>query len=403
MSRDFLQSHIGPESPLVLGFNPLDNSPWLARKWRVAINSVLDRRDIQPDTPGQYSNTTVYKIPKIAEKITKVQHIHTVSALARVGGTYARFEDFAGFDHIDNIQISYAGNLIQTIYGMQLYLWHRMHKRQDKQDAEAILVAGNRTVAERNADSAAAQTWVIDVPCFFTYETHSSFPIMVLADELRWETTFRPLAAIVQSDAAVGNVTGTLTQQLMRVWFVHNIQLERDMMKTGVNEGNGLIFPILDVERQNLTLLPSGNQSFNVRLTNAKAPCSYFQFFIRKNSNINVNHANTFNAFENLREWDMTANAQPLKRTVEHDYNLYHINPLYYEGTPRDSIYGDSFSLVPENKYDCNGSNYFAMQNNPTLNITMPAVLGENHYSDVYLYVENFIQVKGPDVVKIFK
>lgn len=403
MSRDFLQSHVGPQSPMVLGYNPLENSPWLSRKWRVTINHMLDRRDLGPETAGTWGALSVYKLPKLAEKITKIQLVTVVSPLTRVAGTYARFEDFVGFDHIDRVELSYAGNMLQTLYSLQLYFWHRMHKRQDKQDAEAVITAGNLTVAERNALALGAQTWYLDLPFFFTYETHSSFPLMVLADELRLEVYFKNLQNIVQSDDAVGNITCTITNQYVKVTFVHNINLERNIVKQGAQEGNGLLFPILDVERQTQVPLLAGDTQYPVRLTNVKSPCTYYQFVLRKNSNINTNNGNTFNAFENLKNHDLYANSQPLVRTIEHDYNLFYLNPLYYEGPCRDSIYGNSFSLVPENKYDANGSNLFSNQNNPTINIQMPATLGENYYFDGLFYVENFIQLKGADVIKVFK
>lgn len=405
MSKDFLQSHVGPESPLVLGFNPLTDSPWLPRKWRVTINHIIDRRDVAPESSGQPGGSTVYKWPKIAEKVTKIQVMTTHAALAQTGGTYVCFEDFAGFDEIDHVDISYAGNPLQTIYGLQMYIWHRLHKRQDKQDAEAVLVGGNMTQAERITAAASAQKFYVDIPAFFTYETHSSFPLLVLAEEIRFEVFYKQLSQVVNSDASLGNVTGgAITTQALRISFVQNIKSEKNIINSAVNEGNGIIFPILDVERQPLNLLQSGNTSFNVKITNAKAPCSYFSFVARKNSKINsTTYGNTFNQFETVSNWDLMANSDYLIRNVEHDYNLFYLNPLYYEGPPRDNIYGSSFSLVPENRYDCNGSNYFAMQNNPTLDVTMPSALGENYYLDAFFFVENFIQIKGPDVIKIFK
>ncbi len=408
MSRDLLQSHVGPESPLVLGFNPITDSPWLPRNWKKTINHIIDRRDIPAESTGNFGSQTVYKLSKVAEKVSKIQHIVTTSAFTRTGGTFARFCDYVGFEMHDRIELSYAGNPLQTLYGLQLYLWHRMHKRQDKADAEAILVGGNLTTTQRNDTSGgrgtAAQTFYVDLPFFFTYETHNSFPILVLAEELRIEVHYKTVPQIVQSDATLGNVTVNVTNQELRVTYVHNIQKERDILKVGVNSENGVLFPILDVERQPLYLITSGSTTAQIKLTNPKSPCTYFQFVLRQNADINsATYGNIFNNFQAITSWDAEANNNPLVRLVEHDYQMYYINPLYYEGTPRDFVYGHSFSLMPENKMDAHGSNYFAMQNNPLININFTSAIGSNWYFDGFFYVHNYIQVKGPDVVKIFK
>jgi hypothetical protein len=411
MSRDLLQSHVGPESPLVLGFNPITDSPWLPRNWKKTINHLIDRRDLPTESSGQFGGHSVYKLSKVAEKISKIQSKVTTSAITQSGGTASRFCEYVGFEMYDHIDLSYAGNPLQTLYGLQLYLWHLAHKRSDKRDAEATLVGGGgnfATPAQRNNTGAgkgtAAQTFYTDLPFFFTYETHNSFPILVLAEELRVEVYYKTIPQIVQSDAAVGNVTVTLTNQVLRVTYVHNIQKERDILKNGVNADQGILFPILDVERQPLYLIASGSSSpFQIKLTNPKSPCTYSQFIFRKNSNINTNNGNTFNTFENVSSYNIEANNNPLVREVEHDYQMFYLNPMYYDGSPDDHIYGHSWSLAPENKMDAHGSNYFGMQNNPIINVTFTSAPAENWYFDGFFYVHNFIQVKGPDVIKIFK
>jgi hypothetical protein len=407
MSRDLLQSHVGPESPLVLGFNPITDSPWLPRNWKKTINHIIDRRDLPAESTGTYGGHTVFKISKIAEKVSKLQSVITVSALTRVGGTQSRFVKFVGFEMIDRAELSYAGNPLQTLYGLQLYLWSRMHKRSDKRDSEALLVGGIEAVTTRNTLATAAQTFYVDLPFFFTYETHNSFPILVLAEELRLEIYYKTLPQIVQSDATLGNVTGSITSQELRVTYIHNIQKEREILKVGVNSDDGILFPVLDVERQPLYLIPSGSSSpFQIKLTNPKSPSTYCQFIFRKNSEINsVTYANEPNSFQHIASWNMEANNSPLVREVEHDYQLNYLNPLYYDGRSEENIYGHSWSLMPENRMDAHGSNYFGMQNNPIINVTFSAsnTPAENWYFDGFFYVHNFIQVKGPDVIKIFK
>jgi hypothetical protein len=402
--RDFLQSHVGPESPLLLGFNPITDSPFIPRDWKRTINFTVDRRDINADNAPAFSAEQNFKMPKVAEKVGKLQLVYTISALTNGGaGTYERLVDFAGFEAIDRIEISYAGNHLQTIYGLQLYLWHRMHLRQDKQDAQAHLVGGNLTAAERNTAADAAQTFYVDIPAFFTYETHQSFPPLVLADELRIDVHFKSLNSIVQSDSAVGTVTATITSSKLRVTFINLIQMEREVIKQGTQEGNGLIFPILDVERQSSYQLASGSATHQVKLTNPKSPCSYFLFVVRNNADINTPYANNPFNFQAIDSWNMEANNQPLVRDVEHEYQMYYLNPLYTDATPRDNVYGHYFSLAPENRVDHHGSNYFAMQNNPVINVTHTGALATNHYFDGLFFVHNFIQIKGPDIVKIFK
>lgn len=404
MSREFLQSHVGPESPLLLGFNPINDSPFIPRDWKRSINFTLDRRDINADNSPAFGGEQNFKMPKVAEKVGKIQLIFTISSLTNSGGgSYERLVDFAGFNAIDRVEISYAGNHLQTIHGLQLYLWHRMHLRQDKQDAEAHLVGGNLTTAERNTAADSSQTFYVDLPAFFTYETHQSFPPLVLADEIRIDVHYNTLNNIVQSDSAVGTVSATITSSKLRITFINLTQGERDVIKEGTQTGNGLIYPIMDVERQSSQQLQSGQSSHQVKLTNPKSPCSYFLFVVRANADINTAYDNDPYNFQAIDNWELEANNQPLVRTVEHDYQIYYLNPLYTDATPRENVYGHYFSLSPENRVDHHGSNYFAMQNNPVITINHASSLGTNHYFDGLFFVHNFIQIKGPDIVKIFK
>lgn len=381
-------------------------SLWLPEGWDVSANWHGEWKDIDANVVSGLGGKTVFQIQDTLMDYAGAFVLKfTKPAWVAGGGAIDRMVDFAGYQFIDNVQITYGSNFVRSFTGYELQTYHhRMLKDRDEQDAANELVRGDKSDAERAADYLASVTYYVDIPFWIT-DTRKAIPISVLSHEMNITIQWNTLANLVFSDGAPTTPSPAITDQKMRIYFVHVPSDEQAFLQTQSDTGNGLLYLINDLSSDAVkeVTIPSGSTTFTHRLTNYKSPVVEHIVTIRKASNVN---STTFGNDPFLREQIATITIQgsglDIVPALEHDFLINKIFPLYHSGPPGEYIYVIPHSANPEDARDHYGSlNYFNISN-PTMVLTFPAGLSEDHILDIQPVVKNLVQFKSGDMKKVY-
>lgn len=411
--RDALRLNTGAQDPF---FFTTTNNPFSPEAWSTVNNYLEDRVDLSAKILNGLGGTSSWSLAKVADCAAFVRLDLTLSALSGgSGGSYLAWQDWAAYSVIDQVQVSYAGNRLQTLQGEDIVEMIKSFASEEEVAAERAMAAGDLPLGARQVRAASAQVVRGRLPLFFTVSPQSALPICSLAHEITIDVTYKTLANSVETDhTSITNLSGSITAQTLEVNYVHLTPADRAALVAGTTSRTGFLYKFLDIERQRTTLVSDASTTtFSTALNAIRNPVQFLQVSLRKASALtsttggnryydylSLGPSGTLRVHTNGEDvW-----AAVTEREIEED-----IHNRYWPHAPAFSkLYKLPFAMDPANRVDSSGSLNLGMGANPTLEIafgyTLPNLYGtsENIVLDVKAWVQNTMQIRSGDVQKLF-
>ena len=131
-------------------------------------------------------------------------------------GTTTAFNDFEGYSTIDNVRFFYSNKMFHECYGEELYRKYLQRLTEEQRTGVAALQFGNKTDAQRVANTAATQ-WTVDLMVPWD-KLKKSIPMLAMPNKIRVEVNYKSLAACMRDSASV---TCSITAAKLRCDYVH--------------------------------------------------------------------------------------------------------------------------------------------------------------------------------------
>ena len=131
-------------------------------------------------------------------------------------GTTTAFNDFEGYSTIDNVRFFYSNKMFHVCYGEELYRKYLQRLTEEQRTGVAALQFGNKTDAQRVANTAATQ-WTVDLMVPWD-KLKKSIPMLAMPNKIRVEVNYKSLAACMRDSASV---TCSITAAKLRCDYVH--------------------------------------------------------------------------------------------------------------------------------------------------------------------------------------
>jgi major capsid protein len=398
-TKDFIRANSGVQDPFLWN---TENDPFFPKEWDTTNVFMFDWRPIKPtNSVTAPSQVGYWKLPKISDRIAKVRFEGDVVVTA-TGGTYLRLVDWFGVRVIKKIDVSYNGNLLQTITAKQMY--DRMIIEDDEQDVHAagVLAGGNWTKSQRENAVAGGATWHFqwDLPLFFTVDPSYALQTIALSNEISIDVTIEDPGKLVETDGTSPVVT--LSNIQLSILALHATPMDRaKTLKSSMME-DGFIFKFVDYVSQQYQS-PANETAPSIQLTAIRGPVIDLRTTRQRDSNINsTTFANDPNVYELIPHVNEQANGSDVFRNELGNSMLFYHNRLFHRGPVGSRIYSISHAIEPDHKIHSTGSLNYGNLNAPTVVLTQPAI-NEVTWIDICGVESNFIQLKGGDIIKIFK
>lgn len=354
--------------------------------------------------------TRTFRIPKLADKITKARLMCQMSALSGGGGTYRRFSDYLGYALVDNIQLFSANNRLQYLTGDDLFLRNVKYMDTEQQDAENVLVAGNLSQSQRNSLATGVQELILDIPFYcFQQRGKALNPFQTAIEyEIRWR--IKKLNDVIETD---GTPAATLSEIKLRLETVHVEAAERDHITDLVQQQHGIVYKMDDHQRSAFTDgTTSATTSQKCVLDSHRGATKVLNFMVRTTSEINgtttINRP--YDNFHQVPAFRLTsAGGDEIVASNEDLYNRYVEFKDHYPAPAGKRIYSHSFCSHPSNHNDVTGTMNFGNINKPTLELqwgSQIAGAAVNAPASAYTVTviteeHNFIQHSNGEIIQV--
>ena len=466
MPRDLLSTATTPMSGLVTGTQSL----FERRPWQTHANFNKDLRDVEPtSTKAGSGGTTTWKIDRtIGDYVGQIQLILDLTGVAAINDTTAlpvwtaantQWTNGVAKSIIDKIELIYGGNTIESWKPLEMeadlqlkndpFTLNHIGKLEISEDAYTSL--------ERGFDESTLTPRVyLDMPFNFTKALNKHLPVATLAKDFTIKVTYvnftgtgvRRLVDYLITAAdditklelyASGDADATvvITDQLMRVEYIHVPSDEQERMLEARDSQDGLLYisEELKAQRDNQFTISSGVtavQEWKIKLDEFNGPISELFFVIRSvNRDLDITLDQTapatlqYNEFNflggdpipgavgelddqvvTLDSMQITGSGKDITPQLERDYLLYNINGKLHRGDAGHNIFSYSWSVDPEDEHNASGSLEFFNISNPILVLRAhhPASIAEDtvYRVDVFGRTKNFQQLVGGDWQKVF-
>lgn len=403
MVKEVLNTKYNIADPLHLADYMPGNSAYGYKGYMKLPNKEEEILYLTPDGTVDWGKTIRFKIPKRWTFIGPIQLEAVVSAVTPNGGGTARLVDFAGFRINEKSSARYGSNQVQDITHEDLIRLHQLFKRKNIREAEATLVGGNLSIIERESKASASQTFLCDLPFWWTHHPSLYLNRDALSHDLEILVTTPSVGDMTQGTSGT-TPSVTLSSLQLRVVGVHVEDHERDDHTAATLNGAGVVAAIRDFERQFDNVLPSGQTTYQIPLTSLKGLCSDFRFTVKnytqKTSPGTINN----DPYSNLAiaSWEIKAGGVQIvdSRTAMQDES-YH--------RPRDHIsdvaaryYGYSPSADCEDFLNSTGHHNYSGFTQPTLYITFDAAPAVSIVVDPWMLTYNTVQHSKAEILKNF-
>jgi len=361
-----LHRNTGIVDPLLFSEDTIDSYFWY-HGYKTIKNFFLVRKDVTPNESapalGGISN---FKIPIIADKWGTVQLMFKLGALGVTGGTYARFVDFVGYCAWEYIELDFSTNEVYTIYPEDLFLKYR-HLCIEHREAEAEIIVGDKSDAERDLAATAEQQLIVDLSFPHTRATSHWMEIMQLAQEPKIIIKWKTLAQIVNTDGT--SPVATLSDVKLRCTYVHFDNDERDNNTERVEQEDGVIRLFDDFKMEISDDIPIGTTGERrFKINNFRTSTKTFTFLvIVKEDRTTPLDNNYFGNLQPISKFYLESADGKIIEPIEDLYSRFYLWPLHHEAPAGDFIYEINFGLEPDNLIDATGSYNFGNATNITL------------------------------------
>jgi hypothetical protein len=371
-----LQRNTGIVDPLIFSDEISDSYFWY-HGYSTIKNHFLVRKDIQPEQSSvALGGKTIFKIPNIADKAGPVQLMWTQSNVTS-DGTYTRYNDFLGFIAWEKIELIYSTGEIYVLYPEDCFKKYRQIQGIEQRDAQAEIIAGDKTPTQRDALALTDQELIVDLPFPHARATSRWLEIMQLAHEPRVEITWKKQEDIIETDGTAASVLQdndaavAISNPTLRVTYVHLDGDERDANTARTESEDGIIRLFSDFRIENV-IIPSGTTGeYTIKINNFRTSTKLFAFMLRLNSDVTTNYANDwFGNLQSIEWWQLEGADGKIIEPIEDRYNRFYLHPMYHAGPAGEYLYEHSWALAPDDFLNATGSYNLGNTTNATLRIS---------------------------------
>ena len=335
-------------------------------------NTFKTHKDITPvnNSETYVGKEVIFDVPRGTDLIGDCEILYDVDPIAVPGdGTYARCVDYFAFFNIDYIEVVYASNHIQTIRPAQLISDHRRRPTLTDRDAINECVAGDKTVAERDALALTSQEVILRVPFAWAARTDYYLPVFSLSDTVKIHVKFKPAEDWIETDGVTKPVP-VIKNLKLRIAHIHMEESER-LKIFGISQTDG-IFWLWNQTKYQEFYIPIGTKGYYaLQLKNFNTSTRRCGFIIRKEADLITPWAKNYVDWQKAAHWYLEGSSGRLTEPISHKYQVFSVNKKYHHAPVADEIalYGHNFSENPDVDTDAFGSMQFHNITNTTLQI----------------------------------
>lgn len=407
MSKETLNSKFNVQDPLHISDYHPSLSPYGYKGYVKFPNFEREIQQINPVSNGPALNSSArFTFPKRSTYIGQHQLVATLSAVTANGGGTACCVDFVGFRLYPLIQYRFASNMLQQLDYITLHLLHKLFKRKEAQVAEAVLVRGNLSIAERESLAAGTQKLYTDIPCFWTHH-HSLFLNRdALSHDLELNVTLASAGDITQGTSGT-TPTVTLSDLYVRTQLHHVEDNERDDATARTLSGVGEVKSIRDFELQTSNVIAGGQANYQINLSLMKGLVSDFRFVFRRTTALTSPGTISNKPFEYVRfdddflRWEIKASGIQVVSSEYAKENLFIHNAQDHTAMAGVPAYGYSASHDSEDFMNSTGHHNYGGFSSPILYLYFASDPGPLTM-DIWTLTYNTIQQVKGEIVKNF-
>lgn len=403
MGKEKLNTKFNIQDPLFIADFQSNASAFGYKDYVKLSNWVDEYQYLTPDGSNTgFSANLTFKMPKRCTFLGPVQFETTYSSLSANGGGSARLVDYAGFRQINLARARYGSNILHDLDYRILYLLHRLNKSRERREAEEKLVGGNMSIWERTARGMASQSFITDIPWWWTNHPMNNVCIDALSHQLEMVITTCSAGDLSQATSGTAP-TYTMTNAQMKCRLIHVEDDERDYNIDRCLHGAGVVMPFRDFETQYDNAIAGGGTQFDIQLTNLRSTFSDFRFMVQPTTN--TNSPGTINnlpfSFTQISSWQINAAGLPIIDPMTDSENRDLIQPTEHSGYSGDFIYGKASALDVEDMNNSTGHDNWGGMTQPRLTIVFPSDPGAS-ICHVITNSPNTIQQSKGDLMKNF-
>lgn len=386
--------------------------------WHSTRNFVQCWKDFPTSTATpQFGADIDFTLTKDFDLIQKVYFQWTRSAITVAGGTstFARMTDNAGVWGINSVQIQHTTNFLQVLPGASIFIRSRLRDMNSGQRAAvARLWGGDLSSVARDARAAATEMYTVELPMFFSHNTHKALCCIGLADDPRVTIRMSNLNFLLESDAAGGAVVNCTIAAVNLRGLCYFVTAKERNTSIARMEKPGRVEKHTDCIAMPPQVLAAASSPgpFTIRLTPRVACHEIIVLFRNAADDAQVPSANALNRFQrvtNIRPRISGIDLGPLLDPVAGaataaPFTLNAVNYLYHTGDsflgPNTEIYTIPWALVPEDDINATGSINLGVAHDPSLIIDATITANMNCY--VYIVHHAWISLYGSDAHRVF-
>lgn len=393
--RNVITSLSGAVAPLVSveAADPREISRYalsVPRDWRKTTVFVKDELTFAPNNVPQLNAEMSFEIPKVAHFIRDIclQSIAPPNIIAPAGNP-GFYVDHLGYALIDYFRIMFGANLLYERQAYDLYFKYRKALEVEKRDAVNDLIQGDKTQAQRNQFLINGGELYTDM--FLPFEMHNSqaFPILAVAQKLRFILKTQPFLNLIQTPVAGTTVTSTTGWQFNLIArVIHVTGLEADMVLDMTRDEEGVTYLIHQNVRQNSDDIASVANGFQARikLSSIVKPIRFIQWAFVPTKLINNTGRNDqfffqpqpfpgpvpagMTPYNPIQNWSLESNGQIIQRQVPRTYTVIRDHYLYNPAPHGDEIFSQYYDEFPHSVNATMGYLDWTNLNNVVLNAT---------------------------------
>lgn len=280
---------------------------------------------------------------------------------------------------------------------------HTNNKSREKKENEERLVGGNLSIFERTSRALAAQSFLTDLPWWWTHHPSNYVTIDALSHQLELVITTATAGKMTQGTSGT-TPTVTLDSAQLKCRMVHVEDDERDYHISRCLSGAGIVMPFRDFETQYDNIIAGGGTSFDISLTNLRGPCSDFRFSVQLNDYV-TNDGTTDNqpfTYLPVRSWSVTAAGLTIFDSMTDAENRDLLTPSQHSGSDGEYWYGHSSALDAEDFNNSTGHENWGGLTQPKLTVVFASDPGQC-VLHVVCTSPNTIQESKGDIMKNFQ
>jgi hypothetical protein len=383
-----------------------DNNVFLpVHGWSTTNMYVIDwAAEERPKIQGAAGGQTTFDITKKLDHLGPILLHFTVSAVTSTGGTYRRLADYSALACIEWIRISYGSIKICEFRREDLHERAVTTKERKELRAWENLVGGRQSNAVRDLKALGTQTFDVEIPAFWTEDIKYWFPAHAMSSELTIDVKWEASSNAVQTD-------GTFPQYSIPYQRLHMVQNHllgkdrRDILSATRSE-HGISYKMMVPNRQSFRIVSNYDARMELNITNLRGASNNLRVTARALADCESTvSANDFFKYQKIDAIDFEANGIRYCDDVTDEEFKWVWWPKFHRGEPGLNMYDIVFGLNPDDWINNAGTMNLGMASNKIVRVkyvTSPVPAVPMRY-DVISFENNVVQIKGGDLIVMFK